>query len=92
MDDKFGIQVGHKCKLMWPKAHRVGDKSERQVGKKLETSANSCGPRHPEWDTGVGNRCGKKVMRPKTTRVGVRKCTEHCFEPQGLESSQLKHQ
>ena len=46
--------VGDKCKLMRPKARRVGDKaaqgtqSRRQV---WETSVNSCGPRHPEWET-----------------------------------------
>ena len=33
---------GDKCKLMRPKAPRVGDK--------WETSVNSCGPRHPEWE------------------------------------------
>ena len=41
--DKYGRQVGDKCKLMRPKAPRVGDKGE--------TSVNSCGPRHPEWET-----------------------------------------
>jgi len=38
-----GRQVGDKCKLIRPKAPRVGDKGE--------TSVNSCGPRHPEWET-----------------------------------------
>ena len=60
--DKFGRQVGDKCKLMPPKAPRVRDKCGRQggdkcklmrhkaprVGDKGETSVNSCGPRHPE--------------------------------------------
>ena len=41
--DKCGRQGGDKCKLMRPKAPRVGDKGE--------TSVNSCGPRHPEWET-----------------------------------------
>ena len=36
---------GDKCKLMRPKAPRVGDKGETSV---WETSVNSCGPRHPE--------------------------------------------
>ena len=68
---------------MRPKATRVGDKCGRQVGIKWETSANSCGPRHPEWETSVGNKCGRqvwetsgrqvgdkcKIMRPKTPRV-----------------------
>ena len=41
--DKCGRQGGDKCKLMRPKEPRVGDKGE--------TSVNSCGPRHPEWET-----------------------------------------
>ena len=45
--------MGDKCKLMRPKANRVGDKCGRQV---WETSANSCGPRHPEWETSVGDK------------------------------------
>ena len=63
--DKCGRQVGDKCKLMRPKAPRVRDKCGRQggdkcklmrpkkprVGDKGETSVNSCGPRHPEWET-----------------------------------------
>ena len=68
--------MGDKCKLMRPKAPRVGDKCGRQVWEtsvgdkwriKWETSANSCGPRHPEWETSVGDKC--KIMRPKTPRV-----------------------
>ena len=48
-----GKQVGDKCKLMRPKAPRVGDKCGRQVwetsvGDKWETTVKSCGPRHPE--------------------------------------------
>ena len=46
-----------KCKLMRAKAPRVGDKCGRQVWK---TSVNSCGPRHPEWETSVGDKCGDK--------------------------------
>ena len=38
-----GRQVEDKCKLMRPKAPRMGDKGE--------TSVNSCGPKHPEWET-----------------------------------------
>ena len=39
-----------------------------------ETSVNSCGPRHPEWETSVKGKCGRRVwetsvncklMRPK---------------------------
>ena len=58
MGDKCGRQVGDKCKLMRPKAPRVGDKCEGQV---WETSVNSCGPRHPECETSVGNKCGRQV-------------------------------
>ena len=60
-----GRQVGDKCKLMRPKEPRVGDKCGKQVwetsvgdkcGKQVwDTSVNSCAPRHPEWDTGVGD-------------------------------------
>ena len=52
---------------MRPKAPRVGDKGE--------TSVNSCGPRNPEWETNVGDKCGRQVgdkcelMRPKALRV-----------------------
>ena len=43
------------------------------MGDKWETSVNSCGPRHPEWEisvrkTSVGDKC--KLMRPKAPRVG----------------------
>ena len=54
-----GKQGGDKCKLMRPKAPRVGDKGE--------SSVNSCGPRHPEWET-RGDKC--KLTRPKAPRVG----------------------
>ena len=37
------------------------------MGDKGETSVNSCGPRHPEWET-RGSKC--KLMRPKARRVG----------------------
>ena len=38
------------------------------MGDKGETSVNSCGPRHPEWQTSVADKC--KLMRPKARRVG----------------------
>ena len=78
MRDKCEGQVGDKCKLMRPKAPRVGDKCGRQVedkcklmrpkapkceGQVWETSVKSFGPRHPEWETSVGDKC--KLMRPK---------------------------
>ena len=31
------------------------------MGDKGETSVNSCGPRHPEWETSVGDKCGRQV-------------------------------
>ena len=81
-------QTGDKCKMMRPKAPRVGDKRGRQ----METSVNSCGPRQPEWERSVGDKwetsgrqvqthaaqgtqSGRqvgdkcKIMRPKTPRV-----------------------
>ena len=57
--DKCGRQVGDKCKLMQPKAPRVGEKGEAIV--------NSCGPRNPEWETSVGDKCGRQVWE---TSVG----------------------
>ena len=33
------------------------------MGDKWETTVKSCGPRHPEWETSVGDKC--KLMRPK---------------------------
>ena len=67
MGDKCRKQMEDKCKLMRPKAPRVRDKRGRQVrdktcvGDKWETSANSCGPRQPEWETSVGDKCGRQV-------------------------------
>jgi len=66
--DKCGRQVEDKCKLMRPKATRVGDKCGRQV---WETSANSCGPRHPEWETSVGDKwdtCGPRHPEWETSK------------------------
>ena len=56
--DKCGRQVEDKCKLMRPKAPRVGDKCGTYV---WETSVNSCGPRNPEWETSVEDKCGRQV-------------------------------
>ena len=73
------VSVGDKCKLMRPKAPRVGDT--------VETSVNSCGPGNPEWETSVRDKFGRqvaaqgtqsgrqggdksKLMRPKAPRVG----------------------
>ena len=79
--------MGDKCKLIQPKAPRVGDKCERQ---RRETSENSCGPRHPEWETSVrikweasgGNR--SETIWPKVpewkTSVGD-KCARQVWEP-----------
>ena len=46
--EKCGKQLGDKCKSMRPRPPRAGDKHGRQVG---ETSVQSCGPDHPEWET-----------------------------------------
>ena len=46
------------------------------MGDKGETSVNSCGPRNPNWETSVGDKCGRQVgdkckfMRHKAPRVG----------------------
>ena len=45
MGDKCGKQVGDKCKLMRPKTLKVRDKCVK-----------SRGPRHPEWETSVGDK------------------------------------
>ena len=37
------------------------------MGDKRETSVNSCGPRNPEWETSVGDKCGRQVWE---TSVG----------------------
>eukprot|EP00435_Cladocopium_sp_Y103_P047878 s1005_g14.t1 len=41
---EWETSVGDKCKLMRPRAPRVGDKYRKQVGDKGETSVNSDGP------------------------------------------------
>ena len=61
MGAKCGRQVGDKCKLMQPKAPRVGDKGE--------TSVNSCGSRNPEWETSVGDKCGRQVWETSGRQV-----------------------
>ena len=71
MRDKWETSV--KCKIMRPKAPRVGDKCGRRVGDKCklwETSVNSCGPRHPEWETSVENKCGKQMWETSVGNKG----------------------
>jgi len=58
-------------KPLRPKTPIVGDKCGRQV---WETSVKSCGPRHPEWETSVGdkgetsvNSCGPRRPEWETT-------------------------
>ena len=41
-----GRQVGDKCKIMRPRARRVGDK--------CGTHVKACGPEHPERETSGG--------------------------------------
>ena len=55
--------MGDKCKLMRPKAARVGDKCGRQ-------ELNSCGPRHPEWETTVGDKCGRQARETSVNSYG----------------------
>ena len=76
--------MGDKCKLMRPKAPRVGDKCEGPVGDKCkhaaqdnqsgrqvwETSANSCGPRHPERETSAEDKWKTSVNRAQGTQSG----------------------
>ena len=72
MGNKCGKQVGDKCKLMGHKAPRVGDKGEtrgRQGRDKGETSVNSCGPKNPEWETSVGDKCGRQVWETSGKQV-----------------------
>ena len=64
--DTCGKQVGDKCKIMPPKTPRVRDKCGRQV---QETSVNSCGPRHPEWETSVGDKGETSVNSPLVSRT-----------------------
>ena len=47
--------MGDKCKLIRPKAPRMGDKCGRQV-QMQETRVNPYGPNHPDWDTSVGDK------------------------------------
>ena len=56
MGDKCGRQVGDKCKLMRPKAPRVGDK-----GDKGETSVSPCGPRRDKRGRQVWETSGRQV-------------------------------
>ena len=67
--------MGDKCKIMRPKAPRVGDKCGRQV---WETSEDSCSPKNPEWETSVRDKwetsvhsCGPRQPEWKTS-VGVK--------------------
>ena len=62
---EWETSVGDKCKLMRPKAPRVGDKCEGEVGDK-------CGPRHPEWETSVGHKWKTSVNSCGRTHPSVR--------------------
>ena len=67
MRDKCGRQGGDNCKLMRPKAPRVGDKGETSVNS--SRMGDKCG--RQVWETSggqVGDQC--KLMRPKEPRVG----------------------
>ena len=58
--------VGDKCKLMRPKAPRVGDKCGRQGGDKCKLMrpkeprvADKCG--RQVWEASVEDKCGRQV-------------------------------
>ena len=71
-----GDNVGDKCKIMWPRAPRLGDgrqvlhhaarnaQSGRQVGDKCKIMR----PRPPRLGDNVGDKC--KIMWPRAPRVG----------------------
>ena len=88
--------MGDKCKLMRPKAPRVGDKGE--------TTVNSCGSKEPRvgdkcgrqvWETSVGdkgktnvNPCGPRNPEWETS-VGDR-CGRQVWETSGRQVGQMK--
>ena len=45
---------------------------ETSVGNKCETSVNSCGPRHPECETSVKEKCGRRVWETSVNSCGPR--------------------
>ena len=69
-------RVGDKCgRQGGDKTHAPqGTQSGRQVwktsvGDKWETSVNSCAPRHPEWETSVGDKSGRQVWETSGRQV-----------------------
>ena len=60
MEDKCKFIRPKVPRVMQPKATKVGDICGRQVGNKWDISGNPCGPRHPEWETSVGDS-GRQV-------------------------------
>ena len=69
MGDKSGREVTDKCKLVRPKAPRVGDKCRRQVWKtSVGEKCKLMRPKAPRVKDKWGDRC--KLMRPKAPRSG----------------------
>ena len=69
VEDECERQVWETSATQSAKSTESGKQvSETSLGDKWETSVNSCGPRRPEWETNVGDKC--KLMRPKAARVG----------------------
>ena len=69
--------MGDKCKLILPKARRVGDKWG-QVGDKCKLIQ----PKAPELETSEGDKW--KLMRPKARRAGD-KCGRQVLEESGRQ-------
>ena len=84
MGDKCGRQVEDKCKLMRPKAPRVGDKcGDICVGDKCKLiAAQGTQSGRQVWKTSVGDKC--KLMRPKAPRVRD-KCGKQVWETSGRQ-------
>ena len=61
------------------------------MGDKGETSVNSCGPRNPEWETSVGDKCKTHVLqdtqsgRPSVADRVEDKCGRQVWETSGRE-------
>ena len=76
--------VEDKCKLMQPKAPRVGDKCGRQVGDKCKIMQSKA-PRMKDKGGGqVEDKC--KLTQPKAPRVGDKWETSGTSVAQGTQS------
>ena len=74
--DKCGTQVADKCKLMRPKALRVGDRDKCKLMRSKEPRVgDKCGRQ-------VGDKC--KLIGSKQPRVGD-KCGRQVWETRGRQ-------